>query len=43
MDFFDYKRTKELEQEANKHEIKPSLEERIQKLEMKVSILEARF
>jgi hypothetical protein len=40
MDYFDYKRTKELEQEANKHEITPTLESRIQELERKILIIQ---
>ena len=40
MDYFDYKRTRELEMEANKHDITPTLEDRIQKLEKRLIALE---
>ena len=40
MDYFDYKRTRELEMEANKHDVTPTLESRIQELEKRVRELE---
>lgn len=40
MDFFDYKRNRELEMEANKHDITPVLEARIQRLEKRIAQLE---